>query len=665
MNYWVIPTAQLPLELPAPHIPTMKKVAKWGKENLFKNEKVKEQNMSIQTVTKKEVSNLFNQDSQIKYKIPKYQREYSWGVKEWDDIFVDITENKKGYFLGSILCVGVSTINEEVEIIDGQQRLITLSLFLAALYDTLQKKKEFLNEDQNSDVIQLRKKLLLKNQDITRVIPQEQGNNREDFEYLFYKIGIISQKKQPKNLGNRRIKKAFNHFKNRITVEINRTIDEKDKNNSEIDKNKIAIDAMFDILDKINSAILVVIEVSTHSDAYILFESLNNTGKPLTSVDLIKNVILAKLDNGNKEDLDKHYSHWKDILNNLGDEYHIQERFFRQNYNAFRKTLNAPFVNDSTKSPYPIATIATRSDVLEIYEKIITQNPEKALNELHKNSEIYSQIILKNEPDISKEEKEVYQKLQRIEGTPSYVLLMYLIKNKEELNIDKTHIIKICKLLVKFFVRRNLTNEPPTNKLQRSFMSFIEKIENEKYQGEDIYKNLFDSLKSFSADDETFKNKLRGSIYDDNTSVTRFILCSIEENKQNKENKIDLWEQEKTGKEKNRYIFSIEHIFPQGENIPQAWVDMIADGDIEKAKEAQSQYVHTLGNLTITAYNSNLGNKSFEEKKVRQDKDSKYIGYKNGFYLNQNVCNKDKWTIENIKKRTDDMVKEIMELFAL
>ena len=125
------------------------------------------------------------------------------------------------------------------------------------------------------------------------------------------------------------------------------------------------------------------------------------------------------------------------------------------------------------------------------------------------------------------------------------------------------------------------------------------------------------------------------------------------------ENEQDLWR--KT--DSNQYVWTIEHIFPQGDNIPDCWVDMIAGGDRDKAKEYQSLYVHTFGNLTITAYNSALSNKSFVEKKERKDKNGRFIGYRNGFNLNDDVCDKDEWTVDIIKDRTDRMVKKIMSMF--
>ena len=221
--------------------------------------------------------------------------------------------------------------------------------------------------------------------------------------------------------------------------------------------------------------------------------------------------------------------------------------------------------------------------------------------------------------------------------------------------------MKVCRLLVNFFVRRNLTDTPPTRDLARMFMSYIEEIEQNGYTGAAIYDNLRSTLIKSSSSDEIFEEKLRGPVYDDNSGATRFILCMMAKRSMTVENEKDLWRKTNS----NQYVWSIEHIFPQGSNIPDEWVDMIAGGDREKAKEYQSLYVHTFGNLTITGYNSTLSNKAFVEKKERKDSNGQYIGYRNGLNLNDDVCDKDEWTIDIIKARTDRMVKEIMTMFAL
>lgn len=609
-------------------------------------------NINNINVNKYPISQVFDPDSKVIFEIPKYQREYTWGSREWESLYDDLTENDDGYFLGSIICINTATdaINApKFEVVDGQQRLTTLSLFLAALYSTLNSYKDLMDEDQQSDILQLKRKLVLKKtQSDIRVVPQVQRSNLDDYLGLLAKIGVIPKRPMPKFAGLRKIEKAYNYFTKRIAAIVDKC---------EEDKAKVV--AMFKILDKVNSAILVMIEVSNHSDAYTLFESLNNRGTPLTSVDLIKNLLLARLDVNGDGDIDYYFSRWTEIISNLGDEYSDQERFFRQNYNAFRKSFNAPFYNGDRQ--YPLGTIATRSTMLDIYEKIITKNPIAALDELSENSTIYARIILNKTDDLTKAQQESYLDLQRVQGAPSYLLIMYLIKNQKTLGLSNDDVIKINKLLVNFFIRRNLTDTPPTRDLTRIFMSFIEAIEQNHYFGADIYIKLRDTLISVSSSNEYFEEKLRGPVYDDNSGVTRFILCMIAKRGMTIENVQDLWR--KT--DSHQYVWSIEHILPQGSNLPDSWVDMIANGDRDKAKEYQSLYVHTFGNLTITGYNSTLSNKAFNEKKERKDNNGHYIGYRNGLNLNDDVCDKDEWTVDIIKARTDRMVKEIMEMFAL
>ena len=606
-------------------------------------------NINNINVNKYPVSQVFDPDSKVVFEIPKYQREYTWGSREWEALFDDLIENDDGYFLGSIICINTATdsINgPKFEVVDGQQRLTTLSLFLSALYTTLNNNKSMLDEDQQADILQLKRKIVLKKtQSDIRVVPQVQGNNRDDYLGLLAKIGIIPKCTMPNFAGLRRIVKAYNYFLKRITAILDESIDK--------------VVGMFKILDKVNSAILVMIEVSNHSDAYTLFESLNNRGTPLTSVDLIKNLLLARLDVSGDNNLDYYFTRWTEILNNLGEEYLEQERFFRQNYNAFRKSLNSPFIKGG--SQYPLGTIATRSTMLNIYEKLITQNPVGVIEQLSENSAIYAGIILNKTDGLSQTQCDSFQDLQRVQGAPSYLLLMYLIKNSEALQIVGDDIVKVCRLLVNFFVRRNLTDTPPTRDLSRIFMSFVEEIEQNEYCGDSIYENLRNTLIGCSASDDVFEEKLRGPVYDDNSGATRFILCMMAKRSMTVENEKDLWRKTNS----NQYVWSIEHIFPQGPNIPDEWIEMIAGGDRVKAKEYQSQYVHTFGNLTITGYNSTLGNKSFAEKKERKDANGHFIGYRNGLNLNDDVCDTSEWSVEIIKARTERMVAEIMKMFAL
>ncbi len=160
------------------------------------------------------------------------------------------------------------------------------------------------------------------------------------------------------------------------------------------------------------------------------------------------------------------------------------------------------------------------------------------------------------------------------------------------------------------------------------------------------------------ASDELFRKCLEGDIYKDNVGAARYILCKYAETAMTQESWTDLWART----DKKVFVWTIEHIFPEGENIPQCGVDMIAGGDRSLAQQYLEEYTHKIGNLTVTGYNSTLGNKSFEEKRDRKSKDGKrFIGYKNGLEINKSIADKNSWSIDDIKQRTkmlaDDLVK--------
>lgn len=278
------------------------------------------------------------------------------------------------------------------------------------------------------------------------------------------------------------------------------------------------------------------------------------------------------------------------------------------------------------------------------------------LDDLFAKSQKYSLIV--NNSDEEYAYTPALQDLERISGEPSYILMLYIMSNQAELGLTDDHLNSIIKTLITFFVRRNVTDVPNTRKLTQLFIDVIAEVK--LLQGDDIVNVIHDRLQAVAASDELFEEKLRGSIYDENPEATRFILCSIEARHQTKEIYSDLWARDNSKK----YIWTIEHIFPEGENIPDSWVDMIAGGDKMLAKQYRSDYVHTLGNLTITGYNQNLSNMAFEQKRDRKSKDkTKDVGYRNGLYLNQDVVNEDTWTIKKITERTDALVKTLLEMY--
>lgn len=612
----------------------------------------------IKTVDQTTVAEIFSINSDKIYRIPKYQREYTWGINDWDALFNDVTDNEHGYFLGSYICVNSGSLNGTIlEVIDGQQRFSTLMLLLTALYEKLYEHKDDMDDDDRNDLANLRSELANKKQTFAangkkkteykqRLFLQKQNMNDEDFSYILYDNGIISdQKTKPLNFGNRRIAKAYRHFGKLIEDEV---VEIRNEN-----RNITEVGALFGIVRKFETAVLVGIEVDTNKDAYMLFESLNHRGVPLSALDLIKNTLIAQAEDAS--DADNSYEKWKYILNCVGqDDYSVQERFFRQYYNAFREELNEPY--PKTDKRYYLGYLATRTTLLDIYEKMIKDDYKRFLADLSEKAERYSVIV--NNSDETHEYTDTLLDLSRISGAPSYILLLYLMSNQNVLSLTDTDLNEIIKILITFFVRRNVTDIPNTRKLTQLFMDIIAEVK--LLHGNSIVQVVHDRLQAVSASDNAFEEKLRGPVYDENPEAARFVLCSIEAQHQTKEIYSDLWSRDNNKK----YVWTIEHIFPEGENVPAPWVQMIAGGNIALAKQHRANYVHTIGNLTITGYNQNLSSMPFEQKRDRTSKDkTKEIGYKNGLYLNRGVVNQTEWTVDKIKSRTDELVKILMDMY--
>ncbi|MFA6373133.1 MAG: DUF262 domain-containing HNH endonuclease family protein [Methanothrix sp.] len=576
------------------------------------------------------------------YEVPFYQREYTWEKDQCEKLLDDIQESEKGYFLGSIICIDKSpesNSNKRLELVDGQQRMTSISLLLAAIYSRLKKHEKDSKKDLTDAISDTRRKLILKEDpDKTHLILQEQSNNQQNFMAVLSEIGILTFHDIPRPETGY-IFKAYRYFENQIGLIY--------------EKQDGGIGAILKLLDKVTYTSMVRIIVGSHSDAYKLFESLNHSGKSLTATDLIKSKLLSRLNDIEPGKVKLYSKDWNQVIEYLGTDYAIQDRFFRQYYNAFKSQMK----NE------PSVPIATRSNLIDIYETIIESDAKEFLSNIIEASRWYSLIIGRFQDGKYASLAKYLKDLDRIQGAPSFLLLLYLLIEKNRLGLDEKdypRLIQIIQSLVKFSVRRNLTDVPPTRDLNRLFMEIVERIS--KLSGDDVVETITSKIAENSSSDKEFCRQLSGPIYSKNSSVVRFILCSIEENAMNRKKIVgDLW-----AKKNKQYVWTIEHIFPQGENIPEHWVKMMANGDKAKAIELQSQYVDCIGNLTLSNFNSEQGNKSIAKKRDLKDKNQEwYVGYRNGLRLNEDLAECTEWTVDHIEKRTEKLAKEAHNLFRL
>lgn len=244
-------------------------------------------------------------------------------------------------------------------------------------------------------------------------------------------------------------------------------------------------------------------------------------------------------------------------------------------------------------------------------------------------------------------------------------------------HIDKESVIdETLHFFVKYYVRRNITDFPNTRDLDAINMEVIENCENYIQKGNKISSTFvtekFMNGKGKPSSIKVLKAKLEDKLFENNSGMARFVLSKFDEVSHTREYNPDLWARN----EKGLLVWTVEHILPQGDSIPPCWVDMIADGDKTKAEEIQDKWVHCLGNLTLSGYNSKLSNACFEEKQKLESKKilgrTINIGYKNGLALNnfrfsidgKNLADVEKWTETSIEARNNAMVDQLVELFA-
>ena len=222
------------------------------------------------------------------------------------------------------------------------------------------------------------------------------------------------------------------------------------------------------------------------------------------------------------------------------------------------------------------APVATRTNLIRIYETFLTANITSGIEALVAASRIYGRVTCVAEMDSPTRLDDSLRQLMRAQGAPSYVLVMWLLSKQADLKLSEDHCVRVVDGLTSFFVRRNLTGHPQTYALPKIFMTIIDKIIG--HPDADVVGIVTQELRDASSSDDEFRMRLDGPIYDDNSDVARFILTTLSEDAMTKETWTDLWAQEK-----GHFVWTIEHILPQGANLPDAWKDMLGGADAAAA----------------------------------------------------------------------------------
>lgn len=352
-------------------------------------------------------------------------------------------------------------------------------------------------------------------------------------------------------------------------------------------------------------------------DAQAIFESLNSTGKELSESDLIRNYILMDLEPTEQTYVYEHL--WRPM-----------EKLFV--YETQQTVMDAFFRN------YLTMKLSRIPKLVRIYEefKLYHLNCEfKTIRDLCQDlldyAKYYTNIIFARNSDT--ELKKLYKDIVDLKMEVSYPFLLKIHRDCEEGIITSYEMKEILKLCISYLIRRSIC-EIPTNSLNKTFATMKNYIRPDDYVNS--VKAFFltqDSYKEFPDNDKFEIAFVSRDIY--NMRNRNYILSRLE----NFENKAPIIIEN----------YTIEHIMPQNKNLSLEWQAELGDN----WQEVQKKYLHTIGNITLTAYNSEMSDRCFLEKMDMPG------GFKeSALRLNKYVVLQNEWTEKNIKERANELVKK-------
>ncbi|GAA8265358.1 DUF262 and DUF1524 domain-containing protein [Helicobacter pylori] len=534
--------------------------------------------------------------------IPMYQRVYSWGKEHckqlWDDIAkTGGNDQIEGHFIGSIVFVhdGIYTTNHnELLIIDGQQRLTTITLLFIALRDHLSDEDEFLEKFSRQKI-----------QNRYLINSDEKGDKKfrlilsdSDKDTL---LSLIDRNKRKPSEPSSKIMENFKLFEEWIR------------------KNTDKLKTIFKGLDK-----LMVVEISLErgkDNPQLIFESMNSTGKDLTQTDLIKNYILMGLEPEKQKIFYKKY--WR-----------AMEENFKQNETLFNQFVR----HYLTIKTGDIPNISKVYEAFKRYQQERGIETETLLQDLQKYCGYFCQIAFKKEDD--KGLNKALSFLVDLKMDVIYPLLLELYSDYSDGVLSKQDFIPIIYLIESYICRRAVCGLG-TNSLNKTFASFTRHIQKNEYF--ESLKAHFGSLikeQRFPGDDE-FKNSFTTKEFYGSNKIekARYYLERLEN--------FDTEEPVNTEK------CTTEHIMPK--KLDEKWKKDLGQ-DYERI---HTQYLHTIGNLTLTGYNSKYRNRSFQKKRDMEK------GFKQSpLRLNQSLKKLKSFGEEEIKKRANDLADWALKIWT-
>ncbi len=548
-------------------------------------------------------------DGRKQFIIPIYQRTYSWSEKQcrqlWDDIVRTAQDAKiPAHFIGSVVYIKASpydtptTTTPQMLVIDGQQRLTTLSLLLIALREALktadgaaevtpEEIDEYLSNKYGKG--ELRHKLVL---------------TQSDKDTL---AAIIDGKPLPIP-PSARVAENYRFFQ------------------SQVQASPLSLDTLFHGIQK-----LMLVDISldrSHDNPQLIFESLNSTGLDLSQADLIRNFVLMGQEPTKQTDLYQDY--WYPMEQSFGqaDTTGLFDRFMRDYLTIKIGRIPNMYEVYAEFKGYVQAQAAL--DIAEIVKDVsrysrlfvalaFAQTPEKSLNA-------------------------AVEDINRLRVDVAYPFLMEVYADFEAGTVTEGDFLQALRLVESYVFRRAIC-QIPTNSLNNTFAALHKLIDTAAYvESLRAAFALKDSYRRFPNDDEFRAQLLIKDVY--NFRSRNYLLDRLENDGRKETVDVD--------------DYTVEHIMPQTENLDAAWLADLGD-DWQRVHDT---YLHTLGNLTLTRYNSEYSDHPFLDKRDLMDKDGQPCGFAHSpLRLNHGLGQIDHWDELEIKKRAEVLAERALKIW--
>jgi Protein of unknown function DUF262/Protein of unknown function (DUF1524)/Restriction Enzyme Adenine Methylase Associated len=491
------------------------------------------------------------------YMVPLFQRTYSWDKNDWETLWIDTLETydadaESRHFMGSIVTKSLASTPEGVSrflLIDGQQRLTTLTLLLAALRDAAR--------PANAKLADKLHELYLTNQyasglDKYKVLPTQA--DRASY------FGIVDGDATAH--ASTQVHRAYQYFRSQLAKRAP-------------DGQALDLVRLERVL--LNGFEVVSITLGEHDNEYRIFESLNAKGAPLTQADLLRNYLFMRIPIGAQDEVYRRV--WFPLQTSLGHEI---DNFFRYEYLS-----DGAFIREG--------------DVYQGWKKILDRlSPEELrarMDVFARDGGFYLRIVSpahEPHPAIAAQ----FRRLNRWGGQTMYPFLLNVYRWYDRGEVDAAGVVAITQMIESFLVRR-LFADVPTNALNRLFLRLAQQLPPGHNRVDGTHLALSDPGRRWPRDDEFRAGILRYPLYLDSRPDQRRMI-------------LETFEASYAHKEPPSFAgASIEHVMPQ--SLTAEWREALGPG----VEDVHRRLLHVLGNLTLSAYNAELGNETFDRKRQR------------------------------------------------